>query len=131
MTNKSHVGRGYSVCPICGKEHDEVVLLDRKLKDSLEFRNFMGFDICLEDRDRIDKGYVAVIECSNQDNGKEHITFQDADRTGRLAYITKEAFADLFKAEVPKAMCFIDVETFTKLEALVAFNLEKQNSTLH
>lgn len=32
---RSYVGMGYALCPVCGTKHDEVVLLDKRLRDSL------------------------------------------------------------------------------------------------
>lgn len=46
--SKSYVGSGFSLCPVCGIKHDEVVLLDKRLSNSLERENFMGWAMCQE-----------------------------------------------------------------------------------
>lgn len=59
--SKSHVGIGHKVCPVCHTRHDEVVLLDRMLRESLERETFMGFELCSEHAKMADE-YVALVE---------------------------------------------------------------------
>lgn len=46
--SKSFTSMGYTLCPFCGKRHDECVLLDRRPKDSLERETLMGVGLCPE-----------------------------------------------------------------------------------
>lgn len=118
MSEKSHVGLGYHVCPVCGKEHDEVVLLDKRLKASLEMRNFMGYELCPEDKEK-SKEYVALIEVSNM---PEHDTMQiqEANRTGRVIHVRRTVLPHLVNVEVPadQTMMFVQQGVIDKLVVL-------------
>lgn len=60
MAEKSFVGLGFTVCPFCGKENEEnCVLLDSRMKNTLDKRNFMGFALC-EEHKAIAENYDAV-----------------------------------------------------------------------
>lgn len=60
MAEKSYVGMGFTVCPFCGKENEEnYILLDSRMKNTLDKRNFMGFSLCEEHR-AVAENYDAV-----------------------------------------------------------------------
>lgn len=60
MAEKSYVGLGFTVCPFCGKENEEnCVLLDTRMKNTLDKRNFMGFKLC-EEHEKTAKDYNGV-----------------------------------------------------------------------
>ena len=65
MTEKSHVGMGHKVCPVCHKKHDEVVLLDRKLRKVIERDNFLGFELCPEHA-AMSGEYLALVEATEK-----------------------------------------------------------------
>lgn len=111
--NKSHVGMGVTVCPICLKEHDEVVLLDRRLKDSLSPKSFVGWGMCPEHQQMKNDGYIALIECSNKPTG-----LVDAQRTGELAHVRANLWSQLFNIPAPShGLCFVEAGTIAKLQA--------------
>ena len=120
MSEKSHVGIGFHVCPVCGKEHDEVVLLDNRLKDSLKPRNFVGFELCPEDKEK-SKDFMALIEVSNM---PEHDTMQiqEANRTGKIAHVRRSVLPLLVNVEVPadQDMMFVQEGVIDELVAMVA-----------
>lgn len=113
---KSHVGMGHHVCPVCGIKHDEVVLLDRRLRNTLTPHEFVGFKMCPQHQALFDDGYIALIEVNSKPKD-----FQTADRTGALAHVRAEAFTKLFHLPVPEqGTAFVEVGTIKKLEELVA-----------
>ena len=85
MSNKSHVGLGHKVCPVCHVKHDEVVLLDMRLRESLPPDNFMGFELCPEHAAMSDE-YLAVVEAEKKDGGialngeSMHVKWEAAER---------------------------------------------------
>lgn len=114
--SKSHVGMGHHVCPVCGLKHDEVVLLNRFLRDTLTDNMFMGFALCPEHQKLWDDGYVALVEVSNQPKD-----FQSAERTGNLAHVRAEAFSRLFDQPAPeKAIAFVEIGVIQKLKEQTA-----------
>ncbi|AMD43459.1 hypothetical protein ZC03_082 [Pseudomonas phage ZC03] len=92
-----YVGMGVHVCPVCLKEHDEVVLINNHLRPTLKRRNFVGWSLCDEHEELWQKGYIALIECSND----KQPTLENAERTGAIAHVRKEAWSFIFNTPVP------------------------------
>jgi hypothetical protein len=59
---------GHKVCPVCHVKHDEVVLLDTRLREVIERDNFMGFKLCKEHAAMSDK-YLALVEAIKEGRG--------------------------------------------------------------
>ena len=117
---KSHVGLGYNVCPICYQKHNEVVLLDKRLKNSLERDNFLGFEICPEHK-AMEKEYVGLVVVKN-DISVAKLTPKNAEPTGNYAMLRREAAKHLLKIDASKLPLFyIDQTVFNML-----IDMEKQ-----
>ena len=108
MTDKSHVGMGFSVCPICGTKHDEVVLLDKHLQKTLERDNFMGYELCPEHA-AMSVEYIALVECDNTGVGKS-LKSADANRTGQFAHVRRTAAKNILNVELPSDLPFVFAE---------------------
>jgi len=120
MSEKSHVGMGHSICPVCTKKHDEVVLLDRRLRKTLTSDEMMGFDLCEEHQKLCNDGYVALVGI---DENKSTMPYkvESVYRTGAIAHLKIEAFTEIFNAEVPENpfhLSFCDDDVFTDLAKL-------------
>jgi len=116
-SEKSHVGMGYHLCPVCGNKHDEVVLLDKRLKATLARENFMGWAMCAEHQKLRDDGYIALVECKNTSPVSK---LEDADRTGRLAHIRTEVFKELLNMLVPEGgLAFVEDGLIAKLQEIM------------
>lgn len=110
---KSHVGMAYHVCPVCGKEHDPVVLINRFLRNTLTTHEFAGFKMCEEHMKLCHDGFTALIEVKNQPK-----SLADAERTGRVVHVRNSAWANIFNLPLPdKGIAFVDPEGYEKLEA--------------
>ena len=109
---KSHVGMGVHVCPVCGLEHDPVVLLHRFLKNALTQHEFAGWVMCPEHQKLYDEGYIALIEVIGKPDG-----LATAERTGRVAHVRASAWPKIFNSPVPEhGLGFAEVGLFTILE---------------
>jgi len=106
---KSYVGMGHYVCPVCLKEHSEVVLLDKRLKNTLTCHEFAGWEICAEHQKLIDEGRTALIEVTSDKNSSLSTPF----RTGRFAFIKNELLIDV----EPSPILFILQKDFEVLYA--------------
>lgn len=95
--DREYVGMGVHVCPICLHEHDEVVLVDNHLRPTLKRWNFVGWSLCDEHEEIWQKGYIALIECSND----KQPTLESAERTGMIAHVRKEAWPHIFNLPTP------------------------------
>lgn len=111
---KSYVGIGFSLCPVCGVKHDEVVLFNERLRNSLDRENFMGWAMCQEHEQLRSEGYVALIEVRNTPQ-----KLQDAERTGKIAHVRSEVWPRIFDRPVPdEGMAFVQEGVIAQLEAL-------------
>ena len=120
---KDYVGMGYHLCPVCLEKHDEVVLLDKRLEKTLERENFVGWELCAKHKDLFARGYVALIEVTN-DSGP---TLENARRTGRVAHLNKRAWGQLLNVEFPTtSIAFVGVEVMEMFEQVYA-QLENTN----
>lgn len=118
MSEKSHVGMGYALCPVCGKKHDETVLLQTRmgLPPKLNRENFTGWALCPEDKAKRDEGYVAMVVVTNQDQP----TLENANRTGEVLHIRASVWPRIFNVPVPsEGLAFIDTEAAAKIKAMV------------
>lgn len=124
MTEKSHVGMGVSVCPICYKEHDEVVLLDKQLRPSLTNHMFMGWDICPEHK-AMEKEFIALVECSNPPESGRNLKPENAKPTGQIAHIKREVADSIFRTKFPADLPFVYVEVGV-IDALRAMQTKEE-----
>lgn len=120
---KSYVSMEQRVCPVCGitHSHDCGILLDRRLKDSMESKTTTGFGMCEEHDKQSKEGYIhlVVIDPDKSDaQGKERVKPEDAYRTGRICSIRKEAFAKIFNVKDSSPIMFIDNQVADYLESL-------------
>lgn len=122
---KSHVGLGAHVCPVCGKEHDEAVLVQTKmgLPPKLTAHEFLGWKMCPEHQELYDRGFIALIEVSNVPTG-----MVDAVRTGQVAHIRAVVWPGLFDCPVPESgVGFAEVGLFDKLkQKMEDYNIMEQ-----
>ena len=111
---KSHVGMGHYLCPVCLEETDSVLLLDKRLKDSLDRDNFMGWEACTTHEQQFNEGYIALIETRTNNPSK----LNDNGRTGNYAMIRKEAFSQLFNMPITSKIVFIEIGILEKLQQI-------------
>lgn len=102
---KSYVSIEQAVCPVCGTVHDTgSILMDRRLKESMEHTTVTHWAMCPEHQKLKDEGYIALVGCNNQDQP----TLETADRTGHIAHIRSSVWEKVFNVPVPaKGMAFV------------------------
>lgn len=121
---KSYVSMERKVCPVCGAEFDSgAILLDRRLRESMERTTVTGWQLCPEHEALRADGYIALVEARAPAEG-ETLTMETAYRLGRVVHIRETAFKRVFDlptrndqgALVP--LMFIDPVAFDRLEAM-------------
>lgn len=77
--DKSHVAMGVHICPVCFKKHSDegVILLDKKLENTLDREVVMGYAVCNE---HTKDGYYTLVGINNETN----------TTTGEVAWAKKE-----------------------------------------
>lgn len=118
---KSYVSMEQKVCIVCGTLYDtDALLLDKRLKDSMEQHTVTGYGVCPKHQKLADEGYVALVGALPPTSG-DSVKPDDINRTGELVHIRKELFNKLFTitldpSKVP--MVVVDSELISKLKLM-------------
>ena len=127
MHDKSHVSLEQHVCLVCGAAFDTgAILLDKRLRASMERHTATGWGLCPEHQKLSDDGFVALVECDPQRSraaaGAARMKPDQAHRTGRLAHLKREVFADVFNVPIEdKQPCvFVEPGVIEQLQAMTA-----------
>ena len=125
MTDKSHVSLEQHVCLVCGVVFDTgAILLDRRLRASMERHTKTGWGLCSEHQKLADDGYVALVECDPQRSGSTdagRMKPEQAYRTGRLAHVRRTVFAKLFDVPITEDQIsvFVELGVIEQLQEMV------------
>ncbi|MDR2011896.1 MAG: ATPase [Rhodanobacter sp.] len=126
MNDKSHVSLEQHVCLVCGAAFDTgAILLDKRLRASMERHTRTGWGLCAEHQKLFDDGFVALVECDPQRSGARdagHMKPEQAYRTGRLAHLRRTVFAKVFNVPVAdKQPCvFVEPGVIERLQLMTA-----------
>ena len=106
--SKSHVSMEQNQCFICLTIFETGnILLDRRLKQSMEQCTVTGYGICPECQKLQDDGYVALIVASEGNT---------SNRTGQYLFLKKEVAVHLFNNPFDKNIGFIDGQLFDQIQ---------------
>jgi hypothetical protein len=126
MTEKSHVSMERHVCLVCGAEYDTgAILLDRRLRASLEKYTITGWGLCSEDKRLFDDGFVALVECDPEKSGNpapgDRLMPDRAYRTGRGLHIKRSVLAQICNVQIDVTLPFVFVGkgTVEMFEAMI------------
>jgi len=127
MNDKSYVSLEQHVCLVCGTAFDTgSVLLDRRLRASMNNHTTTDWGLCAEHRKLFDDGFVALVECDPQRSGSpssnDRLKPEQAYRTGRLAHLRREVFSRVFNVPIAdKQSCvFVEPGVIEQLQSMVA-----------
>ena len=127
MNEKSHVSLEQHVCLVCGTRFDTgAILLDRRLRASMERHTATGWGLCPEHQKLSDEGFVALVECDPQRSGSPagggRVKPEQAYRTGRLAHLKREAFAQVFDVPIAadQPCVFVEPGVIEQLQTMTA-----------
>jgi hypothetical protein len=126
MSEKSHVSMERQLCLVCGAEYDTgAILLDRRLRASLDRHTTTGWGLCPEHQRLFDDGFVALVECdpakSGHPSSDDRLKPDQAYRTGRVLHLKRDAFARVFNVPIGLKLpsVFVEPGVIEKLEAMV------------
>lgn len=125
MNDKSHVSLEQHVCLVCGAHFDTgAVLLDRRLRASMEHQTVTGWGLCPEHQKLFDDGFVALVECDPQRSGSQdggRMKPDQAYRTGRLAHLKRKVFARVFNVPIAvnRPCVFVEPGVIDQLQSMV------------
>lgn len=124
MNGKSHVSLEQHVCLVCGTAFDTgAILLDKRLRASMEHHTTTGWSLCPEHQRLFDDGFVALIECDPERSGSAAdglLKPVQAFRTGRLAHLRRSVFAQVFNVsiEATQACVFVEPGVIDRLQSM-------------
>jgi hypothetical protein len=118
---KSFVSVATNVCPICGKEFETgEILIDKRIRDSLERTTLTSVSICPEDQEFLDTGYIMLVEIDEKKSKmSSSLKPEDVSRTGVIVRLKKEVAAKIFNVEITTPFIYIDKEVTARLQAMV------------
>lgn len=114
---KSHVGMGHSVCPVCMEEHTKVVLLNTKLKKTLTKYMFMGWALCSLHKQQEEDDFGFIIGMIPQPGGKEN-TLENLNRTGDIISIKKSVAKEILDMTFKNSIAFGTTELIEDLKKM-------------
>ena len=127
MNDKSHVSLEQHACLVCGTAYDTgSILLDKRLRASLQRHTTTGWGLCAEHQKLSDDGFVALVECDPQRSGKvsggDRLKPEQAYRTGQLAHLKRDLFATVFNVLIAadQACVFVEPGVIEQLQTMVA-----------
>jgi len=126
MSEKSHVSMERHLCLVCGTEYETgAILLDRRLRASLDRHTTTGWGLCSQHQQLFDDGFIALVECdpakSGHPSSSDRLKPHQAYRTGRVAHLKREAFARVFNVPIDAKLpsVFVEPGVIERLEAMV------------
>ena len=126
MNDKSHVSLEQHVCLVCGTAFDTgAILLDKRLRASMERHTATGWGLCPEHQKLADDGFVALVECDPQRSGSQaggRMKPEQAYRTGRLAHLRRTVFAQVFNVPIAdeQACVFVEPGVIEQLQSMTS-----------
>lgn len=120
MSEKSFVTMVDKICIVTGKQfHANELMMDLRLKDSLEKHTLAGYGISPEVQEKIDDDYIALIGFDSSKSHPNPKQYSDFYRTGEIAYLKSNVFQDIFTVELPKEkFTFVEKEVISHLQTL-------------
>ena len=121
--DKSYVGMEQKICSICGVKYDTgAILLDKRLKPTLEQYTVTGVGTCSSCEEQSGKDFIACIvidpERSEVPMNGERVDHSKVYRTGKMVWIRRRAFKALFGRDEQSKAVYIPEEVFERLEKL-------------
>lgn len=99
MPDKSYVSLEQHICQVCGIACDTgAVLVDRRLKASMDRHTVTGYGLCQEHRKLFDDGYVALVERT-----------ESGELTGTIVHMRRTKFDEFFTVALESDMPMVYV----------------------
>lgn len=114
MEDKTFISLEQRICVVCGPTFDTgALLLDTRLRASLEQHTTTGWGLCSKHQKLFDDGFVALVECDTERSSAsagDVLEPGQAHRTGQVAHVRRALFHDLFAVSIKTDVPFVFVE---------------------
>lgn len=125
---KSHVSMEQNVCPICRETFDTgAILLDRRLRDSMERHTTTGASICPACITQSEDGWIALVGADGPTrNGK--LKPQDAVYTAEYLWVKRYVADQLFDVSLDThPFVYLEPAAIERVKEIIAAHTEKEN----
>ncbi len=109
---KSHVSMEQHQCPVCFTVFDTgSILLDKRLRDSMERHTVTGHSLCTECEQKKADGYVALVEADERTK----------QPLGRTLHVKTHVFEQIFNnvPVPPQMVCYVPPAVVDQIVALM------------
>lgn len=123
MSN-NFVAMGKLICMVCGvvHSHNASILIDRRLRDIDPDQTVTGYGLCKLDQQMFDDGFVALVVANSFKGDVEDnkLKPKDANRTGEIAHLKRDAFNDMFDIPIDEnePMVYVHPEVVVILQEM-------------
>jgi hypothetical protein len=121
--DKQLVSLGTAVCPVCGTEHTESVVMQMRgiTHPKLPRKMHTGFELCPEHKKLHEDGYLALVVVTSVPEGVPLVEqYNGAERTGEILHMRYSVAADIFNVplgEMP--MTWIDPQAAEMIKGMM------------
>ena len=125
---KSHVSMEQHYCPICSEEKDTgTLLLDRRMRDSLEMHTTTGVGICIDCKAMGNDGYVALVgvDPNKSEIDGDLIKPSKAHRISEYLWLKRSVAEQVLNVDVSEyPFVYIDQPAIEMIKKMVANQTE-------
>lgn len=106
--SKSYVSMEQKICTVCGQKYStNSILMDKRLRESLDPETITGYGLCEEHQRLHDEGYIALVavdEEKSKSGRKGELTLENAYRTGEVAHVRRSVLPNIIKDISPETL---------------------------
>ena len=118
----SYVAMEVGVCPICNKETDTGILMDKRLNDDAFKDNekvATHHELCKEHRQMADNGMVALIGLDAEKSGEgDTLRPEDAHRTGNVMHMPAVMFSSMINTEITGPVVYVEDDVINMVKKM-------------
>ena len=121
--SKSHVSLEQHHCPICGYDKDTgAILLDKRMRESMEHHTLTGMSICGDCKEQGDKGFIALVGADPDKSViiDNRIKPDGVYRTPEYLWLKRDVAMQIFNVPIDDhPFLYIEPEAIEKVKEIV------------
>ena len=119
---KSHVSMEQHICIVCGAKYDTgAILLDKRLKASMECYTLTGNGLCPDHQKLHDDGYIALVGVDpsrSSFSSDGNLTQSGAYRTGSIMHLKRDKWGVVFNCPMPEGpLAFLEEQALEEIKS--------------
>ena len=108
---KSYVSLETKVCPVCGIEFEtESILMDTKMRDSMETRTTTGYGLCKKHQAEFEDGFIHLVVADSEDKTSTLIKIEDALYTGEIISVKRDILCKILDKDIDARLPFVYID---------------------